>query len=368
MFMTVLLGAGALLQAYVLWRLASVPFVRERIPRRLLLVGAGALWLLLLVGGRVGHDATGVAATALELVTMTWLTTLFLVASCLLAVDAVTAFGRLLPSQAPTLRGWAILAGGGLSVVALVQGLRPPVVREDTVRLAGLPASLDGTVVVAMSDLHLGAVLGESWMAARVAQVQALHPDLIVLLGDTTEGHGPPARGFLPVLRGLHAPLGIWAVTGNHDSHGGRGGVTLLEEAGFTLLHDRWAEPRPGLILAGVDDLVSRRRTGRMGDAVARALAGRPPGATVLLSHAPWQAEQAARSGVGLMLAGHTHDGQVWPFRYLEMGIYPLMGGPYDVAGMTAIVCRGTGTWGPRMRLWRPSEILRVTLRASAAR
>lgn len=51
------------------------------------------------------------------------------------------------------------------------------------------------------------------------------------------------------------------------------------------------------------------------------------------------------------MLAGRTHDGQAWPLRYLEKGIPPLMGGRYDVAGMTAIVCRGTGTWGPLMRL-----------------
>jgi predicted MPP superfamily phosphohydrolase len=366
--MTILVGAGTLLQLYVLWRLASVPFVRARIPRRHLFVAGAVSWLLFLVGGVFGHDAAGTAATALELITMTWLTTLFLVAFCLLAADAGTAFGWLFPRIAPTLRGWAVVAGGGLAVVALVQGLRPPVVREFTVRLAGLPTGLDGTVIVGLSDLHLGALLGERWLAARVAQVEALRPDVIVLLGDTTEGHGPPAPGLLPVLRGLRAPFGVWAVTGNHDAHGGRGGVTLLQDAGFTVLHDRWAEPRPGLILAGVDDLVSRRRAGRMGDAVAKALADRPPGATVLLSHAPWQAEQAARAGVGLMLAGHTHDGQVWPFRYLEMGIYPLMGGRYEVAGMSAIVCRGTGTWGPRMRLWLPSEILRVTLRPGAAR
>ncbi len=88
-----------------------------------------------------------------------------------------------------------------------------------------------------------------------------------------------------------------------------------------------------------------------------------PPGATILLSHTPWQAEKAAKTGTGLMLSGHTHGGQIWPFDYLVKSRYPLLEGRYEVDGMTVIVCRGTGTWGPRMRLWRPGEILSVTLR-----
>jgi predicted MPP superfamily phosphohydrolase len=64
------------------------------------------------------------------------------------------------------------------------------------------------------------------------------------------------------------------------------------------------------------------------------------------------------------MLSGHTHGGQVWPFGYLVRHRYPFFEGRYDVDGMTMIVSRGAGTWGPRMRLWKPGEILRITLRA----
>jgi predicted MPP superfamily phosphohydrolase len=63
------------------------------------------------------------------------------------------------------------------------------------------------------------------------------------------------------------------------------------------------------------------------------------------------------------MLCGHTHGGQIWPFGYLTRLTYPLLAGRYEVGGMPVIVSRGAGTWGPRMRLWRPGEILRVTLR-----
>jgi hypothetical protein len=65
------------------------------------------------------------------------------------------------------------------------------------------------------------------------------------------------------------------------------------------------------------------------------------------------------------MLSGHTHNGQIWPFNYVVRLSNPLVGGRYDVGGMPVIVGRGTGTWGPRMRLWQPAEILRIILRAN---
>ena len=72
-------------------------------------------------------------------------------------------------------------------IAPLIQGLRPPVVEDYEVRLSGLSEGMDGTVFVAMSDLHLGSLLGERWLEARVAQVEALRPDLVVLLGDIFE-------------------------------------------------------------------------------------------------------------------------------------------------------------------------------------
>ncbi len=365
MFVTMLVSAGTLLQLYVFWRAASVPFLTRHV-RRGTLVGLGVvLWAGLLLPFSLGHGSSGMLATLLEFGGMTWLAVLFLAFVALLAVDLVTAFGFILPRLAPALRGWALVAAGVLAAFATVQGLRSPVVRDYEVRLAGLPADLDGTVLVVVSDLHLGTLVGERWLAARVAQVQALRPDMVVLLGDLVEGHRRAEGDLLANLRRISAPLGVWAVTGNHEFHGGReSGGGVLESAGFQVLHDRWARVRPGLVVAGVDDLTSRRRSGQSGDPVGKALSGHPPGAAILLSHTPWDAEKAAADGAGLMLCGHTHDGQIWPFGLLVRRVYPLLGGRYRVAGMPVIVCRGTGTWGPRMRLWLPSEILRLTLRA----
>ncbi len=163
-------------------------------------------------------------------------------------------------------------------------------------------------------------------------------------------------------FRQLSASYGLWAIPGNHEFYGGSKN-NLFESVGVTSLNNKWVEVRPGLVLAGVEDLTTRSRNGQKNDPISIALAGRPPGATILLSHTPWQAEKAAGEGVGLMLSGHTHGGQIWPFGYLVQKRYPLLEGRYEVNGMTVIVCRGTGTWGPRMRLWHPGQILRVTLR-----
>jgi predicted MPP superfamily phosphohydrolase len=254
-----------------------------------------------------------------------------------------------------------------LSAIALVQGLRPPVVQNYEVQLAGLPASSDGTVLILASDFHLGTLLGKDWLAARIDQIQAERPDIIILGGDIVEGDDPSEVEFLPLLRRLSAPLGVWAVTGNHEFHAGgqERGTSMLEDTGFHVLHDRWAELKPGLVLAGVDDLTSRRHAGETSNFIGQALAHRPPAAaTVLVSHTPWDVDVAAKEGVGLMLASHTHDGQIWPFGYLVRLTHPFLVGRYEVNGMTVIVCRGTGTWGPRMRLWRRGEIIRITLRA----
>ena len=83
------------------------------------------------------------------------------------------------------------------------------------------------------------------------------------------------------------------------------------------------------------------------------------------MAHQPRIMAEAARSGVDLVLSGHTHGGQIWPFGYLVQRRYPLFAGRYEVNGMTVIVTRGAGTWGPRMRLFRRGEILRITLRSA---
>jgi predicted MPP superfamily phosphohydrolase len=289
--------------------------------------------------------------------------------ACFLVVDVVTGFGFLFSRLAPNMRGMALVAAFLLSVIAFIQGLRSPVVSEFEVNLASLPKEADGLVIVAISDLHIGTLPGEKWLSERADQVNALHPDLIVMVGDIVEGHGQDGRraGIVSTFRQFAAPLGVWAVTGNHERYSGfDSSIRLLGDAGVQLLRNEWHEIRPGLILAGIDDISDRRDIGNTAKRIGQALADIPANtATIFLAHRPLGMKEAAGAGAGLMLSGHTHGGQIWPFDYIVKMTNGLLEGRYEVNGMPVIVSRGAGTWGPRMRLWSPGEIIRITLRAS---
>ena len=364
MFGAILISIVTLMHVYVFWRAVSVQFITSHIPKKII-IGAGIiLWILFYLGRVYGHHGVGTIAKVLEFVGMNWMAGLFLIFICLLAMDLITGFGLFLPHLVSKLRGLAIVVGIGLSIISLIQGLRPPVVENYHVHLSKLPKEMNNTVIVALSDLHLGSLLGPRWLQARIAQVKQQKPDLVVLLGDIFEGHGESEDELLTVMNSLSAPLGVWAVYGNHEFHRRHNqSEALINKAKFKVLRNCWTELKSGLILAGVDDLTTiQRRNDQISHYISTTLVGRPPGATILLSHTPWETENAAEAGVGLMLCGHTHGGQIWPFDYLVKRRYPLLEGEYEVNGMTVIVLRGTGTWGPRMRLWSPSQILRVTL------
>lgn len=364
MFGTILTTIVTLFHLYVFWRATSVSALTRRFRKRTIILAGVVMWGVFMAGRLYGHDNPGLLAGGLEHLSMNWMATLFLCSLCLFSIDLVTGFGWLWRRYVARLRGAALVAGVALAVTAMVQGMRPPVVTEYSVALADLPAALDGTVIIVMSDLHLGSRLDELWLAARIEQVAAEKPDLIVLLGDIYEGHGGPPPKLAAVMERLQAPLGVWAVLGNHEFYGGlasQAGAALAGN-GFTVLRNTWAEVEAGLVIAGVDDLTNGLRNGHGSKALHQALAKRPAGALILLSHSPLHADVAAQLGVGLMLSGHTHGGQIWPFGYLVQQRYPLLEGFYPIDGMSVIVGRGTGTWGPRMRLWAPAEILRVTL------
>ncbi len=368
MFMTFLFGAWTGLHIYVFWRLASISVVVRHLSIKYLVVIATILWASFPLSRFFDSRGLETLAAPLELFGMNWLGTLFLIFFCLLVVDIITVFGFVLRRRAPMLRGIGLLAGIVLALVALFQGLRPPVIHDYEVRLAGLPVGDDGPEIAVISDLHVGRFLDAKWLSARIEQVKALHPDLVIMLGDLFEGDSQSERqdSMIYMFQGLSARYGVWAVTGNHESHGDRDSIVrFLENAGVHVLRNKWNEVLPGFAIGGVDDGGHHESSVTSADRVRQVLAAKPPGtATIFLSHRPQMIHEAASAGVGLMLCGHTHGGQIWPFSYISALVNPLLAGRYQINGMPVIVSRGTGTWGPRMRLWSPGEIVRITLRS----
>lgn len=330
-----------------------------------MLIGV-VLWMVLFLARYYGHRNTGSLAYVVELMGMNWLGILFVLFLNFLLVDLLTAFGFLFPTVSIHLRTAALITGIMLSLFALFQGSRLPVFEDYEISIPDLPKDLDGKVLVAVSDLHIGTLRGNTWLQKCVNRIQSRSPDMILLLGDVFEGHGTPEKEVFTTLGKLSAPLGVYGVLGNHEFHGEENILTeLMEQDGIRVLRNQWVSVSPGLVVAGVDDLRSyERRVKSDVNLIARAMQNIPPDAAViLLSHRPVQAEKAANLGVDLMLSGHTHGGQIWPFGYVTRRYFPLLAGEYRIKEMAVVVCRGTGGWGPSMRLWKPGEISCITLR-----
>ncbi|MDO8946620.1 MAG: metallophosphoesterase [Desulfocapsaceae bacterium] len=353
---------STLLLVYIVWRISTIQKVSEVASKKTIFYCGFVIWIILVSGRLFGHGSGSLWASTVEFVGITITAVLFLIFTCLFPIDLATGFGRFFPRLAPRLRGWAVIGGCVLSLVATIQGIRPPVVSYHEVKLKNLPKALDGTTLVALSDLHLGSTLGPGWLETRVAQVQALEPDMILLLGDIFEGHGENTEAFLPAFRKFSAPHCTWSVDGNHAIHGKTGDSgSSLKGTHILTLQNELIQPIPGLLLAGRS--VPRSHDEAPTTRPWNPPEERPPGGLILLSHIPEDSQKAADTGVNLMLSGHTHGGQIWPFSFVVEMVHPQLGGIYNVDDMTLLVSRGTGTWGPRMRLWRPSEILHITLR-----
>ncbi len=263
-----------------------------------------------------------------------------------------------------------------LSVISLgTYHLWPPVVEKVDVSIKGLPDAFDGLRIVQLTDLHVGTFLSEKAVRYAVAQTQSLQPDLIVVTGDLIDGAVARRLPDLAPLRALQAPLGQYFVTGNHEYYwNAQAWEAAARSLGLTVLTNQNVVLRRGgaqVVLAGVPDITSLRlKDGPQTDPQA-ALAGAPSDAVkILLAHQPVVWPAAAAAGYDLMLSGHTHGGQYFPFTFIIRAFQPLLAGLYRQEGaggkdLWVYVNRGTGFWGPPLRTTRP-EITLLTLRKAS--
>lgn len=268
---------------------------------------------------------------------------------------------------------------GGVSLIAIslagmgtANALGEVAVRRVLVPLRRLPRALEGFRIVQLSDVHIGPTLGADWLERVVARVNALAPDAVVITGDLVDGSVEELRDQVAPLAKLSAKHGVFFVTGNHEYYSGADEwIDELARLGVrTLRNERVAlgDGEHSFDLAGVDDWTARRFGGGHGANLARALAGRDPARElVLLAHQPKQIHEAARLGVGLMLSGHTHGGQIFPWQLLVKLDQPYIAGLAQHEDTHIYVSRGTGFWGPPMRVAAPAEIALIELSATSA-
>ncbi|HVQ35548.1 MAG TPA: metallophosphoesterase [Candidatus Bathyarchaeia archaeon] len=243
------------------------------------------------------------------------------------------------------------------------------VVAEAEVPIAGLGTGLDGIRLLFVSDVHAGPFVSRGAVAEAFGRLGTLGADVVIHGGDLATSNVAECRVHAEAIARLTGPLGAFAVFGNHDhyTHDLDGLRDLYESCGARVLHnDAVAIERGGsrFALAGIDDWNIGRP--RLEDALFRARVEAPDAPIVLASHNPDAFFDAARHGVALVLAGHTHGGQVRiPGRpvLVRMSRYRLDEGRYRVPGAELIVSRGFGVSGLPIRFACPPEALLVTLR-----
>lgn len=243
------------------------------------------------------------------------------------------------------------------------------VVKKFKVALKGLPEALKGFKIVQISDLHLGQMMTKKTLEQVVDQVNSLKPDLIAITGDLADGPTTKLLREANPLKNLKAEKGIYFVTGNHEYYSGVENWTFaIDKMGIKVLNNENIKIRREddyFYLAGVTDHEGKNFGREHASDFEKALSGLENGKKkILLAHQPIAVQKASEYGADLVLAGHTHGGQIWPFNYFVYLQQPYLKGFYDYNGTKLYVNQGTGCWGPPVRLGSKNEITQIILDA----
>lgn len=220
--------------------------------------------------------------------------------------------------------------------------------------------------ILMASDIHLGALIGESREKRLLDIIHEQKPDLVLLCGDLVDGE------IAPVLRkklGRHiqeikAPLGVYAITGNHEYIGGiRNTLPYLKSINIHMLLDSVITLSNGIQLAGRNDRSAARIPGGV-KPLSDLLAGIDPQKPVIvMNHQPYHLEEAVENKVDLHLSGHTHHGQMWPFSYITKSMFELSWGLMQKGNTNLYVSSGFGSWGPPVRIGNRPEVVVFKIR-----
>lgn len=215
------------------------------------------------------------------------------------------------------------------------------------------PVNLD---IVQLSDIHRGSV-SQHHLRRLVQKTNELKPDVVLITGDLLDPAGRLTFESIQPLNQLKAP--VYWISGNHERYAGMDKVmALFKETQVIPLRNAVASVR-GIQLIGIDDSDKRGQVA----SVLPSLQLDPDCYTILMYHQPEGIDAAAKAGINLMLCGHTHNGQIWPFNWVVRSRFQYLRGLHHISDMTLYISTGSGTWGPPMRLGSRNQITRIHLK-----
>jgi predicted MPP superfamily phosphohydrolase len=209
-----------------------------------------------------------------------------------------------------------------------------------------------------VSDLHLGHILHSGFARKIIKLINEQKPDIVFIPGDFYDGVHTDFGALAAEFKTVSAPLGMYFCSGNHEMFAGYGACeTAIKNAGIKILEDEKLEI-DGIQIAGLaykeetDETVVKRLE-------AIGLNREKP--SILLKHVPNRLGPISRAGASLVLSGHSHQGQIWPFRYITYNVFKGFDYGLKSKGATQVyTSSGAGTWGPPMRVFTKSEIVKI--------
>jgi predicted MPP superfamily phosphohydrolase len=366
---------------YYVWarlvRDAALPAPWDRVAT----IAIAVLFIVMMSGFFVSRLVSRTVASPLLWVGYTWLGVLFFLVVSLAASDVGRVIALRVADRAPDdperrlaitrlFAGLAAVVSVGASGVGVASVLAPIGVHRMRIAIDRLTRGASGFRIVQITDVHVGPTIGRSFLTDVVARVNGLEPDLVAITGDLVDGSVDELREQVEPLRDIRAKHGVFFVTGNHEYYSGADEwIAHLGTLGIRVLRNEHVRVggEDGFDLAGVDDASAHSFGGGHGADLGKALAGRDvERACVLLAHQPKGIHEADRLGVDLQLSGHTHGGQLFPWGLLVRLQQPFVAGLHKLTRAYIYVSRGTGYWGPPMRVGAPAEITEIELVRSA--
>jgi uncharacterized protein len=225
-------------------------------------------------------------------------------------------------------------------------------------KIKNLPTAWQGKTAVQLTDIHLGAIYGVGYLNKIIDKINIINPDIIFITGDYFDGTCPHLDGFVTPLNRLHPPLGIYFVTGNHETYEGLDKVyAALQKSPVHILKDESVD-LDGIKIIGIS-YPERNSTKNLSETFKKmGITKNDLEPKILLYHEPSSLQAARDAGINLELSGHIHRGQIFPINFItELMFKKYYNGYYNEGDFSIYTSSGTGTWGPPMRTSGHNEI-----------
>ncbi len=242
-----------------------------------------------------------------------------------------------------------------ICIYSLYAGLKTPDVKETVL----ISDKIQKPITIAvLSDMHINRTLSKNKVAKMVEITNKIAPDVILFPGDTIDDSIVYIQPHLDELKNLKAPLGIYATAGNHEIVKGNDAARdALTNAGITYLFNDGLVLDHNVYLAGIPDINTAKQINETIDLEKAFKAADISNFKILVSHRPTIVKSLKEGVIDLVIAAHTHGGQIFPFHILSKIQNGYLAGLYEESNTMLYVTRGCGQWGPQMRFLAPSEI-----------